>query len=174
VTRHSPIVRGVSVLFLTGAITAGVGILYSSGSLDSESQDRQPVPFNHARHAGQLKVDCLYCHRFAAVSSTAGVPSVQLCMSCHANLNEESAEAQTVSREWHHQNPIPWVRLQRLPDFVYFSHEMHVRAEMKCTDCHGHVERMSHTPRAPSYEMGWCLTCHRQRGASLDCLTCHQ
>lgn len=162
------------VLLFTGVMAAGVGFLYSSGSSDSSGQDIQPVSFSHARHAGQLKVNCLYCHRFAAVSAAAGVPSVQLCMSCHRNLVEENAEAKTLSDYWNRQETIPWVRLQRLPDFVYFTHEMHLRTGLHCADCHGHVERMSHTPRAASYEMGWCLTCHRQRGASRDCWVCHK
>ncbi|OQW37287.1 MAG: hypothetical protein A4E19_14085 [Nitrospira sp. SG-bin1] len=162
------------VLLLTGVVAAGGGFLYSAGSSDSSGQDMQPVAFSHARHAGQLQVDCLYCHRFAAVSATAGVPSVQLCMSCHHNLIDENEQAKTLSRYWDSQEPIPWTRLQRLPDFVYFTHEMHLRTGLQCADCHGHVERMSRTPRAASYEMGWCLTCHQQRGAPLDCLACHK
>ena len=174
VTSHRSILRAGFALLLTGVTAAGVGFLYSAGSSDSAGQDIQPVPFSHARHAGQLKVDCLYCHRSAAVSATAAVPSVQLCMSCHRNLAEENAEAQALSRYWEQQEPIRWVRLQRLPDFVYFTHEMHLRTGLQCADCHGHVERVSDTPRAASYEMGWCLTCHQQRGASRDCLTCHK
>jgi hypothetical protein len=75
---------------------------------------------------------------------------------------------------WKEQKPISWVRLQRLPDFVYFTHDMHLHAGLQCADCHGRVEQTRHTPRAAAYEMGWCLTCHQQRGASQDCWTCHK
>ncbi|CUS39667.1 putative Menaquinol oxidoreductase complex ACIII, cytochrome c subunit ActA [Candidatus Nitrospira nitrificans] len=164
----------VAVLLFTGVMAAWVGMLYSAGSSDTGDQDMQPVPFSHARHAGRLKVDCLYCHRFASLSATAGVPSVQLCMSCHRNLMKETPDTRKLLGYWERQEPIPWVRLHRLPDFVYFTHEMHLRARLRCIDCHGHVGRVSLTPRAASYEMGWCLTCHQQRGASLDCWTCHK
>lgn len=174
VTSRSLIWRAAPVLLLTGVMAAGVGFLYSAGSSDSAGHDVQPLSFSHARHAGQLKVDCVYCHRFAAVSATAGVPSVSLCMSCHNNLMRETTETDELSRYWERREPIPWVRLQRLPDFVYFTHEMHLRTGLQCADCHGRVERVSHTPRAAGYEMGWCLTCHRQRGASQDCWICHK
>ena len=166
--------KAVVVLLLTGLLTAAVGLLYSTGSSDSVGQDRQPIAFSHARHAGELNVDCLYCHRAAAASPTASVPSMQLCMSCHRNLMNETAETKKLLRHWESGEPIPWVRLQRLPDFVYFTHEMHLRVGLQCTNCHGQVDRMPDTPRAASYEMGWCLSCHQQRGASHDCWTCHK
>ena len=72
------------------------------------------------------------------------------------------------------ERPIPWVRLQRLPDHVYFTHERHLKTGVQCVDCHGKVDGMRGTPRAASFEMGWCLTCHRQREASQDCWTCHK
>lgn len=167
-------VRGALVLVLTGLTAAGVGALYSAGSSDSGAQDLQPVVFSHARHAGDLKVDCLYCHRSAAASSAATVPPMQLCMSCHQNLAHETRETRKLLAYWEEQQPIRWVRLQRLPDFVYFTHEMHLRAGLQCTNCHGAVEGMPDTPRAASYEMGWCLSCHQQQGASRDCWTCHK
>lgn len=162
------------VLLLTGLGAVGVGVLYSAGSSDSGVQDRQPVAFSHARHAGELKVDCLYCHRSAAASAVASVPSMQLCMSCHRNLANETSETRKFLSYWENREPIPWVRLHRLPDFVYFTHEMHLQQGLQCVSCHGNVDRMPYTPRAASYEMGWCLSCHQARGASQDCLTCHK
>lgn len=167
-------VRAILVFMFIGFITGGVGLIYSTGSSDSSSQDIQPVLFSHARHAGELRIDCLYCHRSAAVSPTANVPSVQLCLSCHRNLVEETPETLKLLAYWENQEPIPWVRLHRLPDFVYFTHEMHLRSGLQCGNCHGQVKEMSSTPRAASYEMGWCLSCHQLNGASLDCLTCHK
>ena len=84
------------------------------------------------------------------------------------------ATIQTLLDHWQRQQPIAWVRLQRLPDFVYFTHERHLAHGLQCSTCHGEVDRMTTTPRAATYEMGWCLSCHRQRGASRDCVTCHK
>lgn len=166
--------HSVSILSLVGIVAWAVGFLYSNGSADLATQDRQPIPFNHAFHAGQLNLDCLYCHRSAHQSPTAGVPSLHLCMGCHQNLDATQASIQTLLDHWQRQQPIAWVRLQRLPDFVYFTHERHLAHGLQCSSCHGEVDRMTATPRAATYEMGWCLSCHRQRGASRDCVTCHK
>ena len=171
---HPPQVQAVLALSLTGFVAIVIGTLYSSGSSDSSGQDIQPLSFSHARHAGELKIDCLYCHRSAAVSAVASVPSMQLCMSCHSNLGNETPETLKLTAYWERQEPIPWIRLQRLPDFVYFTHDMHLRSGLQCVNCHGRVRHMSLTPRAASYEMGWCLSCHQKNGASQDCLTCHK
>jgi hypothetical protein len=161
-------------ILLAGIIATLVGLLYSQGSADLAAQDEQPIDFSHQLHAGQLQIACLFCHRHAADSMTASVPSVSLCMSCHRSLNTQTPEINKLLAHWKDQKPIAWVRLQRLPDFVYFTHEMHLKTGLQCMDCHGRVDTMRHTPRAATYEMGWCLTCHTQRGASRDCLTCHK
>lgn len=166
--------KAVFIVLAVGGGALVVGFLYASGSADSLEQDVQPVAFSHRLHAGQLEVSCLYCHRYAPVSPVAGVPSVQLCMGCHQNFKEQTSETKKLLAYWENETPIQWVRLQRLPDFVYFTHEMHLHHGMECIHCHGRVEDMPHTPRAATFEMGWCLSCHRREGGSLDCLTCHQ
>jgi hypothetical protein len=151
-----------------------VATLYSQGSADLPQQDAQPLDFSHELHAGRLQVACLFCHRHAEVSPVAGIPSMQVCMSCHQSMSSHSPGAQRLQQYWDDGRPVPWVRLQRLPDFVYFTHEMHLAAGLQCANCHGNVEAVSETPRAATYEMGWCLTCHRQREAPQDCWTCHK
>jgi Cytochrome c7 and related cytochrome c/Class III cytochrome C family len=162
------------ILTLTGLVAGSVGLIYSTGSSDSSSHDVQPVSFSHARHAGELRIDCLYCHRSAAVSAIADVPSLQLCLGCHRNLVSETTETLKLSAYWEKQESIAWIRLHRLPDFVHFTHELHLRAGLPCITCHGRVAEMATTPRAPSYEMGWCVSCHQEREASLDCWSCHK
>ena len=164
----------LGILGMAAVAASTVGLLYSKGSADLLTQDEQPIPFNHAFHAGQLNLDCLYCHRSAQQSPTASVPSVHLCMGCHQNLDAETPGTQVLMDHWKRQQPVSWVRLQRLPDFVYFTHERHLAHGLQCNTCHGEVQEMTTTPRAASYEMGWCLSCHQQRGASQDCLTCHR
>ena len=165
---------GIAILFITGMSAGIIGFLYSTGSADLTAQDRQPIGFSHELHAGRLKIDCLFCHRHAQASSAATIPTVSLCMSCHRSLNGQSAQAEELTTYWKERKPMEWVRLQRLPDHVYFTHEMHLKTGLQCVDCHGRVETMRHTPRAATYEMGWCLSCHTQRGASRDCWTCHK
>lgn len=162
------------MLFLAGGIALLLGVLYSRSSADLSTQDIQPVSFSHKRHAGALQIACPFCHRYAAGSRVAGIPSVYLCMTCHASLKRRLPETEALLIHWNKKEPIPWVRLQRLPDHVYFTHEMHLNAGLKCADCHGEVDQMTGTPRAATYEMGWCLTCHREQGASDDCWTCHK
>lgn len=158
----------------TGMLAGAIGLLYSKGSADLAGADTQPVRFSHELHAGRLQIDCLYCHRVAEQSSAAGIPSMRLCMGCHQNLGAETTETRVLLEHWKKQTPVSWIRLQRLPDFVYFTHERHLSHGLQCVTCHGIVDAMPYTPRAATYEMGWCLSCHQQRGASRDCWTCHK
>ncbi len=89
--------QNLGILLLAGIAAVVVGLLYSKGSADSAAQDRQPIPFSHEFHAGQLKLDCLYCHRSAHQSQTAGVPSLQLCMGCHQNIDAKKPASGTFS-----------------------------------------------------------------------------
>jgi hypothetical protein len=115
-----------TVLITTGILAAAIGVLYSKGSADLIGTDEQPLRFSHEVHAGRLNVECLYCHRSAGQSSTAGIPSMQLCMGCHQNLAVETKDTAALVEHWRQRTPVSWVRLQRLPDFVYFTHERHL------------------------------------------------
>lgn len=165
---------GLLVAASAAAVAVLLGSLYSLGSADRVLQDRQPVDFSHELHAGRLHMACLFCHRHAAESRVAGIPPLSLCMGCHGAMDQKGAEEAKLLAYWQAQEPIPWKRLQRTPDYIYFTHDMHLTSGLTCVDCHGRVERMRFTPRAATNEMGWCLTCHQQRGASTDCLTCHR
>ncbi|HKY70851.1 MAG TPA: cytochrome c3 family protein [Nitrospira sp.] len=167
-------VSAAIVLGLTALFAVSIGIMYSMGSADLAGQDRQPIAFSHARHAGDLRIDCLYCHRAASVSTAAGIPSMRTCIGCHQNVARDSPEIRALAASWETQQPVEWVRLHRLPDFVYFTHERHLESGLSCVTCHGHVENMSLTPRAASFEMGWCVSCHVAQGVSRDCWTCHK
>lgn len=148
----------------------------------------QPIPFSHRHHAGEFQIECLYCHAGTDRSPVAGVPSVELCMGCHAQFPAEYDELegiQILKRHWEEREPIEWVQIHRLPEHVQFQHQAHVRAGLDCQTCHGPVETMEKlylvpdTQIGPSgiptrkLEMGWCINCHRDEGASQDCFTCH-
>ncbi len=117
---------------------------------------------------------CAYCHRYVAESSVAGVPSVELCAGCHLVVAPTNPEVQKLMSYRNSQQPIPWVRVYRVPDFVYFTHQMHIAADVSCASCHGNVAAMERISLAQPLTMGWCLDCHREREAPIDCWTCHK
>ena len=134
----------------------------------------QPVAFSHRVHAGNYQMACLYCHTTATRSAVAGVPPVQTCYECHRAVSQDSPEIVKVLQYWEQKQPIPWVRVHSLPDFVYFSHKRHVLAEVSCQTCHGGMEGAEQVRQEYSLSMGWCVDCHKQRSAPLECSTCHK
>lgn len=123
---------------------------------------RQPILFSHRRHAGVYGIECLYCHSNTDRSPYAYIPSVQLCMGCHQVVKSGSPEIQTLRGYQERGEPVPWVRIYRLADFVQFNHAPHIRADLECQECHGPVETMDVVYRAAPLTMGWCLECHWQ------------
>jgi len=103
----------------------------------------------------------------------AGIPATADCRACHQFIAPDRPEIVTLRGYWEKKEPIPWVRVYGVPDHVYFPHMMHIRANIACTVCHGEVATMERITRSVSLKMGWCLNCHRQHKASIDCWTCH-
>jgi hypothetical protein len=149
----------------------------------------QPIQFSHKHHSGLFGLDCHYCHTGVDRSPMAGVPSVELCMGCHAQFPpsyDELEGIRTLKQYWERREPIPWVQVYRLPEHVQFRHESHFRAAVACERCHGLVAEMDKLYLTPDtvwwpwllpskkLEMGWCVQCHRGAVASQDCYTCHQ
>jgi hypothetical protein len=148
----------------------------------------QPIQFSHKHHAGLYQIDCQYCHSGTDRSPAAGVPSVELCMGCHAQFPpsyDQLEGIRTLKEHWANQQPIEWVQIHRLPEYVQFQHRAHVRAGFPCQQCHGAVEEYDKLPLvedtiwwpwllpAAKLEMGWCIDCHRKNGATQDCYACH-
>jgi hypothetical protein len=155
-------------------LLAGSALLYI---LPLDLRDRspvQPIAFSHKTHAGDNGVPCLFCHRFAPKSTVAGIPAVADCRACHLFISQGSPEVKKLMEYWGKKEPIPWVRVYGVPDHVYFPHMMHIRAGLVCTICHGEVAAMQRITRSVAIKMGWCLNCHRQHKASIDCWTCHK
>jgi formate-dependent nitrite reductase cytochrome c552 subunit len=120
----------------------------------------QPVPFSHKHHVGELGLDCRYCHTSVEISSSAGMPPTQTCMSCHSQIWTTAAMLEPVRASYRDSKPISWTRVNAVPDFVYFNHSIHVSKGVGCTTCHGPVAEMNITWRAQSLYMRWCLDCH--------------
>lgn len=121
----------------------------------------QPIAFSHKLHAGDLAMDCLYCHSSAEKSAHATIPSVDACMGCHSVVRTDRPEIQKLTKFYEEGVAIPWDRIHRLPDHAYFSHKAHVAAGVDCQTCHGPVETMEIVRQFESLNMGWCVSCHR-------------
>jgi hypothetical protein len=158
----------------------------------------QPINFPHNVHVQTYKIDCQYCHADARRSEYAGLPSVTRCMGCHKITAADKPEIKKLAEYAGKGEPVPWVRIFKVPEFTYFPHKPHVRAGVRCQTCHGPVETMTTVggrtgprlvndllnltgmrPAAPPLSMGWCIDCHRDQNATrgtnapLDCVTCH-
>ncbi len=169
--KRSWLIGGL-VCALGGAV-AVVVVMYILPLDFKERSPVQPIIFSHKLHAGSNGIPCLYCHRYAEKSRLAGIPSVADCRACHLYIAPEAPQIKALMEYWNRREPIAWVRVNNLPDFVYFSHMMHIRAGIDCTVCHGDVASMERISRTASLKMGWCLGCHRHHKASIDCWTCH-
>jgi hypothetical protein len=133
----------------------------------------QPIKFSHAVHAGQNKTDCNYCHYTARISKTAGIPSGSICYNCHFLVrNGTRSGATEIAKILAHldeKKPVEWVRIYKLPDFVFFSHEQHVSAgQINCEACHGNVKEMNRLYQVPDLSMGWCIDCHKTRKVNIS------
>ncbi len=161
---------------------------YAAASDPEAPGPLQPIPFSHKHHAGTYQIDCLYCHSGSDVSASAGVPSVELCMGCHAQFPssyDEFEGIRVLKQHWKDGQPIEWEQIHRSPEHVQFRHNRHLAAGIDCQRCHGPVEELDKLYLtedtvwwpwllpAAKLEMGWCIQCHRDNGASQDCLTCH-
>jgi hypothetical protein len=145
----------------------------ASGRRNAQSFAGQPIAFDHKIHAGDYQISCQYCHLYADRSPVAGVPSVKTCMGCHELIATDKPEIENLTRFWQDEQPIEWIKVYDVPDFVRFPHKSHVRAGVECQECHGAVETMETIRKVGDLSMGWCLECHQERKAEIDCLICH-
>jgi cytochrome c2 len=123
----------------------------------------QPINFSHKLHAGDMEIDCGYCHTGVYKGKQAGIPSSSICMNCHNTIKRESPEIQKIYRAIETNTPIEWVRVHNLPDLAYFNHSQHTAVGgLDCENCHGDVKNMEVVQQRSSLTMGWCIDCHRQ------------
>jgi len=124
----------------------------------------QPILFSHKHHVGDDGIDCRYCHTSVEKSSFAGLPSTQICLTCHSQLFRDAPMLAPLHASALRNEPIHWNRVYDLPDFVYFDHSIHVNKGVACIECHGRVDQMPVIWRVASLDMQWCLGCHRNTG----------
>ncbi len=121
----------------------------------------QPVPYSHKLHAGDMGMDCRYCHTTVERAAHAAVPATQTCMNCHSKVKTSSAKLAKVRESWETDQPVEWTKVHNLPDYVYFDHSSHVTAGVGCESCHGRIDQMPVVQQVKPLTMGWCLECHR-------------
>jgi hypothetical protein len=149
----------LSVVLLGGWI---VFTLMRSSWLTKQNEFvEQPLQFSHAHHVGGVGIDCRYCHTSVEKSSFAGIPPTKTCMNCHSNLWTNAPILEPVRASFRDDKNLTWVRVNDLPDFVYFNHQIHVRQGVGCVTCHGPVDKMPLMYQAKPLLMEWCLDCHR-------------
>lgn len=156
-------------------------------------QPEQPIKYSHKIHAGDMKIDCKYCHVGVDKSRIASVPALNICMGCHAIARKDIPEIIKLKEYYDQGKPLPWKRIHKVPDFAYFNHSVHVNRGVECQSCHGDIQSMDtllvdpykSTGQVNSFTMGACLNCHRNAHDKLpylkevnngpeNCAVCHR
>lgn len=153
----------VGVLYLTA-------MLYYGGSPETWRvgySPTQPIPFSHALHAGKLGLDCRYCHTTVDKASFSAIPPSATCMNCHKQIAPTSRKLLPLRETYAQNAPLAWIKVHKLPDFVYFDHSAHVTRGVSCVSCHGRVDQMEQVQVVKPLSMAWCLDCHRNPDAHL-------
>ncbi len=174
VSRARLAIIGAITLIVLVVLLGGAG--YVLGARLPGGPPAQPIAFNHKAMVG-VGIPCLYCHSTAMKSPAAGMPTVEKCMGCHQTIATDKPEIQKIAVYWNQQQPIPWTRVNQLPRFVFFSHQVHVHAGVNCERCHGNVGQMTVAQQVVTMDMGWCLSCHEQQPNAQqlkDCVVCHR
>ena len=160
-TNNIPIAAGLLAPILGIGLIFAVWYWFSPKYTDVGYRPKQPVPYSHKLHAGDMGIDCRYCHNTVEHAATAAIPPTATCMNCHKQVKTTSARLQMVRDSYDTGEPIPWVRVHQLPDYAYFAHSPHIAAGVGCASCHGRVDRMVVVEMDQPLSMGWCLDCHR-------------
>lgn len=166
-TNKIPIAIWIGFLPCT-AVALGLAAYYGSPEFtDVGYRPIQPIPYSHKLHAGELGIDCRYCHAQVEKSAVATIPPTQVCMNCHAVILRDSPKLEPLRESMQTGIPIRWTRVHNTPDYAYFDHSVHVGAGVGCVSCHGNIHEMEVVQQAKPLSMGWCLKCHRDPAISL-------
>lgn len=167
--QHDLIARAATALLAVGVLSGAAAYAYFSHPLviDVGYQPRQPVPYSHKLHAGNLGMDCYYCHNTVEKAAHAAVPPTETCMNCHVRVKPESPLLAPVRASYKTGQPVEWVKIHKVPDYVFFNHSAHVNAGVSCVSCHGRVDQMIEVKQVQPLSMGWCVDCHRNPAAKI-------
>ncbi len=156
-------IKILGVVLSVGAVLGVAGFTYftSPTYIKTGYTPEQPVPYSHKLHAGNLGMDCYYCHYTVYKAAFAAVPTSETCMNCHARVKPASPLLEPVRQSYATGQPVQWVKVHRLADYVYFNHSSHVTAGVSCVSCHGRVDQMVQVKQVKPLNMDFCLECHR-------------
>jgi Cytochrome c7 and related cytochrome c len=150
-----------AVLLVTSLLWAALELQRSPYYTYAGVARMQPVPFSHQHHVAGLGIDCRYCHTSVETSGFAGIPPTKTCMNCHSQIWTNAPMLEPVRESYRTGKSLVWTRVNRLPDFVYFDHSIHINKGVGCNSCHGPVDKMPLMYNYASLQMEWCLNCHR-------------
>ena len=150
-----PIVAAIAGSLGPTLAIAGVWYFFSPWYTDVGYRPVQPVPYSHKLHVGELGLDCRYCHASVEISAVANIPPTQTCMNCHPLVKKDSEKLAPIRDSAQSGRPMRWIRVHKLPDFAYFTHNAHVAAGIGCVTCHGRIDEMEdgHADDAAQYEL---------------------
>jgi hypothetical protein len=157
----------IFLIVLAGVVTAATTYYATPKYTRVGYAPVQPVPYSHALHVDKLGLDCRYCHSNVEKSGVANLPTAQTCMNCHSQVRTDSPLLAPVRAAYQSGEPLPWVRIHQVPDYVYFNHSVHVNRGVSCVSCHGQINQMEVVAHAKSLSMGFCLDCHRNPQANV-------
>ncbi len=160
-TNRIPTFVAIGTVLIVVSATAFVWYYFSPWYTDVGYAPVQPVPYSHKLHAGDLGIDCRYCHYSVEQSRHANVPPTQVCMNCHKLILPESQKLLPVRESFANNIPIKWTRVHKVGEYAYFDHSAHLRAGVGCVECHGRVDQMDVVHQVKPLSMSWCLDCHR-------------
>ncbi len=135
---------------------------------------KQPIPFSHRIHATEKRLSCVFCHYGAIDTDVAGIPPLETCMLCHSKIIIHYPQIVDLRQHYYDKVPVEWVRINVLQEFVFFSHQTHIQSGVDCGKCHGDVKQMDRIEMKKSFQMGFCVQCHRDTKVSHDCWMCHR
>ncbi|MCB0272635.1 MAG: cytochrome c3 family protein [Bdellovibrionales bacterium] len=160
INKLLPLLVAIKLIVVVSAVFF-IWYYFSPQYTDVGYRPVQPIAYSHKFHAGDLGIDCRYCHTGVETGRFAQIPPTQVCMNCHSMVGKDNPKLAPLFESWETGKPIQWVRVHDLPDYSYFNHAAHIRAQIGCESCHGNVSQMEVVTRVKPLSMGWCLDCHR-------------
>ena len=154
------------------AIAAGLVAVMPAFAQQETRGPEQPIPYSHKQHLA-LRLACKDCHVNPDPGDAMSFPASSKCMTCHQAIKKDSPAIQKLAAFDRDKKDVPWVRVYKLPDFVFFSHKTHLDAGAKCEECHGQVAQRDRLFRESDLSMAGCMSCHRDRNAAMGCESCH-